>query len=552
MKKRFLSVIITLSIVCLLLPTVTFAKTYGDLEYEVNDDNTVTITDCTSSAAEVEIPAKIDGLPVTTIGEGAFFDCKSLISVTLPDSVTSIGYNAFENCDNLDSVYITDLASYLNIDFDDSYSNPMDYADKLYINNQLAVTIEIPDSVTNIPFNAFDGCDSLISITIPDSVKTIGFRAFSGCTGLTSINIPDSVTSIDSCAFSGCSNLTSVTIGDSVTSISYNAFEDCDSLDSVYITDLASYLNIDFYEIFSNPMYYADKLYINNILATSVAIPDSITTIKDYAFYGCSNITDIIIPDSVTYIGDYAFSGCSNLKSITIPNSVKIIYDNAFSFCSSLKSVTIPDSITSIENGVFWKCSSLTNVTIPNSVGTIYYNAFSSCSSLTSITIPNSVINIYDAAFSHCDNLKNVYFTGTEEEWNDIDIRNFNDCLTNANIHYNTISVILNGNTIAFDVQPQIINDRTMVPVRAIFEALGASVDWNEETRTVTAIKGGTTVKLTINSDTMYINDTVTAIDSPACIIDDRTLVPVRAISEAFNIKAEWDENTRTVILTSV
>lgn len=401
MKKHLLSIILALSMICALFPTVTFAKTYGDFEYEVNDDNTITITDCSISAINVVIPAKIDGLPVTTIGEGAFFDCKSLISVTLPDSVTSIGYNAFENCDNLDSVYITDLASYLNINFDNNgYSNPMYYADKLYINNQLAVTIEIPDSVTNIPINAFDGCDSLISITIPDSVKTVGSYAFSGCTGLTSINIPDSVTSID----------------------------------------------------------------------------------------------------------PRAFSGCSNLKSITIPNSVKIIYDNAFS----------------------------------------------SCSSLTSITIPNSVTNIDDAAFSHCDNLKNVYFTGTEEEWNDINIRNFNDCLTNANIHYNTISVLLNGNTIAFDVHPQIINNRTMVPVRAIFEALGASVEWNQETQTVTAIKGGTTVKLTIDSDTMYVNDTVTAIDSPACIIDDRTLVPVRAVSEAFNIKAEWDENTRTVTLTSV
>lgn len=114
------------------------------------------------------------------------------------------------------------------------------------------------------------------------------------------------------------------------------------------------------------------------------------------------------------------------------------------------------------------------------------------------------------------------------------------------------ITVTLNGQILSFDVPPQIINDRTMVPLRAIFEALGASVDWDEGTKTVTSSKDGTTITLTIDSNTMYVNGNAVALDSPACIIDGRTLVPVRAISEAYNTNVDWNGDTRTVTITSV
>ena len=113
------------------------------------------------------------------------------------------------------------------------------------------------------------------------------------------------------------------------------------------------------------------------------------------------------------------------------------------------------------------------------------------------------------------------------------------------------IKVMLDGRTITFDVQPQIINDRTMVPLRAIFEALGASVDWNSKTKTVTSQKGSTKIELTINSNIMYVNNTKVTIDAPACIIDDRTLVPLRAISEAYSIEVNWDGDNKTVKMYS-
>lgn len=113
------------------------------------------------------------------------------------------------------------------------------------------------------------------------------------------------------------------------------------------------------------------------------------------------------------------------------------------------------------------------------------------------------------------------------------------------------IKVTIDDQQIAFDVPPQLINDRTMVPLRAIFEALNATVDWNDETQTVTSTKDGTTIQLTINNPTMYVNGTPITLDSPACLINDRTLVPVRAISEAFKTNVDWDNDTKTVIIKS-
>lgn len=131
----------------------------------------------------------------------------------------------------------------------------------------------------------------------------------------------------------------------------------------------------------------------------------SVTSIGDYAFSGCSDLTSATIPNSVTSIGNYAFFRCHHLTSVSIPNSVTSIGDYAFCNCSSMTSVTIPNSVTSISEGAFVLCSSLTRVTIGNSVTTIGIGAFSNCSGLTSVTIPNSVTTISSLAFSGCSGL---------------------------------------------------------------------------------------------------------------------------------------------------
>ena len=242
-------------------------------------------------------------------------------------------------------------------------------------------------------------CDTSASgaITIPSSlggypVTSIGVSAFSYCYSLTSVTIPNGVACISDNAFLYCSSLTSVTIPNSVTYIGFSSFADCSSL-------------------------------------TSVTIPNGVASIDGSAFFHCNGLKSIIIPDSVTYIGSGAFSGCGNLKSVTISNNVTSIPADAFSDCISLKSITIP-----------------------NGVGDIGPNAFTNCNGLTSITIPDNVTTIGYGAFSGCGNLTDVYYTGTEDEWDKINIENYNMALTDAYIFYNYVP-----NTIVYDSENKTI-----------------------------------------------------------------------------------------------
>ena len=286
------------------------------------------------------------GDQITSIGNYAFYYCSGLTSVTIPNSVTSIGGGAFYECSGLTSV-------------------------------------TIPNSVTSIGSYAFRGCSGLTSVTIPNSVTSIGNSAFSYCSSLTSVTIPNSVTSIGDEAFYYCSGLRSVTIPNSVTEIGGLAFSSCSSLTSISVE--------------SGNKVYDSRDNCNAIIETAsntlitgcmnTTIPNSVTSIGNYAFEGCSGLTSVTIPNSVTEIGSHAFSGCSSLTSVTIPNSVTSIGDYAFSGCSGLTSVTIPNSVTSIGNRAFEGCSGLTSVTIPNSVTEIGWYAFSGCSGLTSVTV---------------------------------------------------------------------------------------------------------------------------------------------------------------------
>ena len=437
------------------------------LVFSLNSDGrTYSVTgfgSCTDK--EVIIPKKYsDGNAVTEIGANAFGNCSSVASITIPDTIKSIGNRAFYGCSGLTEIHIPSSVTAIGtqIFYKASNLNTV-YYDSIYAseNNSFLNTPSITKVVIGakyVPGKLLYNYVNVKEVILKSGVESIGEYAFGGCTSLMSISIPDSITSIGNSAFSDCSSLTSISISDSVTSIGVGAFEGCLSLTKVnYTGTIDQWAEIDFYDSKSNPLSYAGKLYINDELVSEITLTIA-TKISDYAFYGCSSLTCINIPDSVTSIGNSAFEYCRSLTSINLPDSVTSIGDSTFGYCSSLTSIRIPDSVTSIRDA-FRGCTSLSKV---NYTGTIdqwveivfmsspleyaknlYINnelvtevnltiatkiscyAFRDCSSLTSITIPDSVTSIGVGAFEGCSSLTKVNYTGTIDQWVEIEFKDW-------------------------------------------------------------------------------------------------------------------------------
>ncbi|MBR6984913.1 MAG: leucine-rich repeat protein [Ruminococcus sp.] len=343
----------------------------SSLEYKVTSDGEVYITGCQGTAPEVKIPSEINGKKVNTIASGAFRDHTELTSVTIPDSVTDIVGGAFQGCSGLTSVTIPDSIPYIN----DSTFKDCTHLKSVTLPENIRYigfnafencteldTINIPENIENVLHDAFkntkwydDQPDGLViaahvlynykgtmpentSVEIPEGVRTIGFNAFEDCTNMTSVTIPEGVTDIGSYAFKGCTGLTSLTIPGDVKMIGAAAFADCTGL-------------------------------------TSLTLDEGVENIQNAAFDGCTALNSLNLPKSLKIICSYAFSNCTSLTEVAIPEGVEYIMNNAFTGSSNLAKVTIPkikeatEGIDTIENDVFLNCSP--NMTIYGYKGTL-------------------------------------------------------------------------------------------------------------------------------------------------------------------------------------
>ena len=397
---------------------------------------------------------------VTSIGESAFSGCLSLSSINLPDGITTIEGGTFNNCAALTSINIPNGVTAID--------------GGAFSGCRSLTNIEIPENVTSIGDEAFARCDSLSNIDISANVTSIGKNAFGSCDNLNSINvaaenanycsdkgvlfnkdkthliqypagktdttyeIPAGVTTVEENAFEG-SSFSEITIPDSITNIVENIVQNCDNLSAINVS--AGNPN---YSSINGVLFNKDKTtlikYPPAKQDTTYSIPSGVNSIGEAAFEFCGNLNSVSIPDSVVSIGNQAFFFCENLNSVSIPNSVTSIGGGAFFNCTGLHTINIPTGVTSIESGVF-QGAGLTSVTIPAGVTNIKDVAFSGCEQLKTVVIPDSVTEIGYKAFVNCDSLTDVYYGGSETQWNAISI-NENDngtaALKKATIHYNS------------------------------------------------------------------------------------------------------------------
>ncbi len=289
----------------------------------------------------------------------------------------------------------------------------------------------------------------------------------------------------------------------------------------------------------------------------------NLKTIGDCAFFECRSLNMVILPDHINEISGLCFSGCTALKNIVIPSSVAYIKGGAFSNCDITGTLIIPPTVQEIHSSAFSGNNNLEEVIISygtsfvsgfdavdGSISNKYSNgAFEKCESLRAIYIPDTVVNISrninrgsKNSIIYCSE-KAPFITTLKE--NEISYLIDNSVNTTINILYNDSRISFHS----YGQNPMAINGRTMVPLRSIFEVMGAKVDWDNNTQTATATRGNTTIEVSIGKNCICKNGTAIPTDVPAEIINGRTMIPVRVIVEAFEAKVEWDGMSKTVII---
>lgn len=250
---------------------------------------------------------------VQRIGDRAFYDCNALECISLGASLSACGENAFEGCFNLTTVHVSDLAAWCAIDFDGMRSNPIYFACLICING-----LPVRD------------------LTIPEGVASIGQYAFANLVTASSVSLPTTLERV----------------GES-------AFADCWSLSVVNVKDVEKWCSVEFENLYSNPLYYGERLMVNGSEFTALKIESEVAAIKQYAFVNCVSLTSVELSKSVKTIEKAAFMGCGSIERANLGLGVTTIGDEAFRNTTSMDEVVIGELVYQIGQCAFMGCSQL-------------------------------------------------------------------------------------------------------------------------------------------------------------------------------------------------
>lgn len=500
MKKRLLSILLTLCMMLTLLPPVATAATNSGTGYSY-DTGSKTLTISANSGPENfytdhfslrgEVKTVIIANGVTAPNYYAFSGYTSLTSVTIPSSVTKIAAGTFSGCTSL-------------------------------------TTITIPNTVTEMLDYVFYGCTALKNVTLPSGMTSIPKSTFSGCTSLESFTIPSNVTSIGESAFESCNNLKSITIPSQVTSIGADAFKNCTSLGSITIPSKVSSIG--------------EWAFYNCTSLTSAIFQNSMTALPQSIFYNCGNLSSVTLPSNLQTIGLDAFRSCTSLSSINIPSTVTLIDSRAFRDCSNLSAVNFASTsaLDVINDYSFDGCSSLSFIIIPSKVTRLGYNAFSGCTNITAVFDPPvaPVLDAYGIVFQNADGYKlYVPKTGTGYSgygWTNLVVGNVG--LSNLTLSSGELSPAFSFNQYSYTATvPTGTGSITVTPTSFRGETItvnGTSVVSGQPSNAISLTGDTTTVTIQAAYGTTVETYTIQVTKAPAIVdiftLDDKVTTPIK------------------------
>lgn len=518
--------------------TVEAATISGDYTYEMNSDSTITIINYGGSEKNLVIPAQIDGYSVTRIGYGAFAECKSIETLTIPDGVVSIGDYSFSQSTQIREINIPDsVASFGRYSFAGCNS-----LEKVRIPSRIrslsygvffdCISLKeviLPEGLQTIGGTAFGNCRALDKVIFPSSLLSIEGNAFTECVSLESVVLPEGFTTLGSGVFSGCLSLSDIVLPSSLVGIGQNAFQECVSLESIVIPENVSGLG-----------YGA---FTGCTSLKNVNIPNKITEIGDATFSGCQSLERIVIPDTVTSLGNNVFSGCSNLKEIVLPDSVKSIGMETFTNCTALKSIVLPKNLKQLSASLFRYSTNLEQVVLPSGMTSIEATAFADCPNLKSVTIPNSVTDLGSRIFSNSP--KVVILIGENSEAYRFAVNN--------HVAYRFISTGINLDK--DDLMLKVGNKSTFNVILSPYTVLeNTNLSWTSSAPDIVSVSGdGTVTANAVGTATITVKNANGHTATAKVTVDD-VVVPITSVvlsETTLTMNKETSQGIRAIVSPS-